>query len=455
MNTEIFPVASYEDLSNSTVVAPLFQTLMRRIQESLQGMVCPKIVIKPNWIQESREDDPDKWIAVITNPALICLVLQTIAEATKGKAQVCICDAPHTYASFRAITERGALRQSLKAFQTRWPGVSVEILDLRREVWVRREGVVTQRLDNPKDPRDYARLNLGRDSLFFRHPGEGKYYGADYDSRVVNAHHTGEIQEYLIAGTPLVYDLFINLPKMKTHKKTGITSSLKNLVGINGDKNWLPHHTEGSPRRHGDEFPVLKLTQRAEQMGKKYGRLISLKVPVLGTWVFRKARRAGRQIIGDSDVVIRNGNWSGNDTCWRMVLDLNRCLLYGLPNGEWRQDGSSKPYLSVVDGIVGGEGNGPLCPDPVEAGVVLVGTCAAEVDAAVAALMGFDPAALPVVSEAFAPHRWPLAHRPLDAVRVVDHRLGGAASKLSDLALAANRPFRPHFGWTSLVEQPA
>jgi uncharacterized protein (DUF362 family) len=452
MDTEIFQLTSYEEVS---LDRPLFQTLAQRIREGLKGTTSPKIVIKPNWIQESHEAQPDTWIPVITNPALICLVLEAIAQVTEGKAQVCICDAPHTYASFRAITERGGLRHLLQAFHARWPNISVEILDLRREVWVREEGVITQRLDNPKDPRGYARLNLGRDSLFFLHPGEGKYYGADYDSKVVNAHHTGEIQEYLIAGTPLIYDLFINLPKMKTHKKTGITCSLKNLVGINGDKNWLPHHTEGCQRNHGDEFPDMKVTQRVEQMGKRFGMQLSLKVPVLGSWVFRKARKAGKQIIGDSDVVIRNGNWAGNDTCWRMVLDLNRCLLYGLPNGEWREDGSTKPYLSIVDGIVGGEGNGPLCPDPLLAGVVLVGNCAAEVDAAAAVLMGFDPAALPVVSEAFAPHRWPLAHRSLSLVTVIDHRTGGRVASLSDLPLAASRPFRPHFGWVSLVGQPS
>ena len=55
-------------------------------------------------------------------------------------------------------------------------------------------------------------------------------------------------------------DLFVNLPKLKTHKKTGITCSLKNFVGINGDKNWLPHHTEGVPANGGDEFPSFAST---------------------------------------------------------------------------------------------------------------------------------------------------------------------------------------------------
>ena len=32
-----------------------------------------------------------------------------------------------------------------------------------------------------------------------------------------------------------------SLPKLKTHKKAGITCALKNLIGINGNKEYLPH----------------------------------------------------------------------------------------------------------------------------------------------------------------------------------------------------------------------
>jgi glycosyltransferase involved in cell wall biosynthesis len=49
-----------------------------------------------------------------------------------------------------------------------------------------------------------------------------------------------------------------------------------------------------------------------------------------------------------------------------MVLDLNHALLYGNMDGSWREAGQAKNYLTIVDGIVGGEGNGPLCPAPVK-----------------------------------------------------------------------------------------
>ena len=49
-------------------------------------------------------------------------------------------------------------------------------------------------------------------------------------------------------------DLIINLPKWKAHSKSGLTGALKNLVGINGDKSYLPHFRRGSPSWGGDEY---------------------------------------------------------------------------------------------------------------------------------------------------------------------------------------------------------
>ena len=69
-------------------------------------------------------------------------------------------------------------------------------------------------------------------------------------------------------------------------------------------------------------------------------------------------KQAGRLVFGDTQKVVRSGNWHGNDTCWRMVLDLNKSFFHFNGAAEPR----SKPlrYLVDVDGIVEGEGNGPM-----------------------------------------------------------------------------------------------
>lgn len=409
------------------------------------------IVVKPNWIQQSHETKPDVWEPVITNPELLLSLLESLAKRIVGEATLCVCDAPHTYADFSAILSRGDLGSRFGRLSAEYPNINFELLDLRREVWIRREEVVVERRPNPDDPRGYVKVNLGKDSLFYGHPGEGRYYGADYDSTVVNAHHCGEIQEYLIAGTPIACDLFINLPKMKTHKKTGITCCLKNLVGINGDKNWLPHHTEGTPASHGDEFPQTSLKNRVESFAKQLGKKMAMKFPLLGTWIYRKMRNAGKQVLGDSETVVRNGNWSGNDTCWRMALDLNRALLYANSDGTWRDRFHPKAYLAIVDGIIGGEGNGPLCPDPIQSNVLVSGTNPAEVDAVVAKLMGFAPANIPIVKYAFEPHRWPISTKTMAEITVFDERVQREV-KIDELAAAVDGGFRQHFGWKSLEQ---
>jgi hypothetical protein len=163
-------------------------------------------------------------------------------------------------------------------------------------------------------------------------------------------------------------------------------------------------------------------------------------------------RNAGIRVLGDSETVVRNGNWIGNDTCWRMALDLNRCLLYGNPDGSWRDAAHPKPYLSIVDGVVSGEGNGPLCPDPIECGLLVAGTGPAEVDAVVAKLMGFDPARLPVVIQCFADHPWPISRARFEDLRVFDGR-AGRDLPVRDLAPVKDGGFRPHFGWTDLFRE--
>ena len=155
----------------------------------------------------------------------------------------------------------------------------------------------------------------------------GRLYGASYDMAETNQRHTGERHEYLLCRTPMDADVLINLPKLKTHKKVGVTCALKNLVGINANKNWLPHHTEGTPDQGGDQFPAATHQTRLEHswMGtakrwlKNRPRLSRLFVPV---------KKIGRLFFGDTQKVVRSGNWHGNDTCWRMVLDLNKCLCF-------------------------------------------------------------------------------------------------------------------------------
>jgi hypothetical protein len=161
----------------------------------------------------------------------------------------------------------------------------------------------------------------------------------------------------------------------------------------------------------------------------------------------RVAKRLGARIFGDTEEVVRSGNWHGNDTTWRMALDLAQVLLYAEPDGRLRSV-ARRGYLTVIDGIIGGDGNGPMAADPRPAGLILAGGNPAAVDWVATELMGFEPERIKVVSEAFGERGLPLVDFPPSAIEV---RAAGV-----EVTPRGPRPltpgFRPHFGWVGAIE---
>ena len=194
----------------------------------------------------------------------------------------------------------------------------------------------------------------GGRSHFAEVDGAGRrYYGAFYDVDETNAHHSEGRHEYMISRSALEADVFISVPKLKTHKKVGVTLNLKGLVGLNGAKNWLPHYALGAAWRGRPETSSPAAAARASgwkirwSSAPKNCSSSAIRWPTalagfLKPWAYR--------LFGATDAVVRSGNWHGNDTCWRMVLDLNRALLYATPEGVLAPE--RKRYFSIVDGLV-------------------------------------------------------------------------------------------------------
>lgn len=367
------------------------------------------VLLKPNMVHQRHPRDPEGWRYVITHGSVIRAVADYVWKAVGPKGKIILADAPQTDASFSEMAALLGLNAIRDFYLTR--GLAFELIDLRQEEWTTRGEVVVERKKLSPNPYGSIAFDLGEASEFVEHRGAGNYYGADYDAGAVNRHHSGGRHEYLIAGCAIKCDVVFSLPKWKTHKKAGITASLKNLVGVNADKNWLPHHTEGAPARGGDEHPHPDLKHRTERKVAAAVRGFSRSVPVVGPLVHRVARSAGKPVFGDTESTIRSGNWFGNDTIWRMCLDLNKIVFYGNPDGSLRDPlpQKRKRHYVLVDGILAGQGRGPLNPDPVPAGVVLFGVHPPSVDAACAYLMGFDPDKVPIVSRAFQCRSFPLS----------------------------------------------
>jgi len=408
------------------------------------------VVLKPNCIRDFRETQLGHEDCLITHGAIIRAALDYVYIALKGEGRIIIADAPQDDADFDVIRKIAGLNE-IQEFCRRHADFEVEIYDLRPEKTRTVDGVTVGYDQLPGDPRGYVKVDLGRHSMFAEIEELCHLvYGSDYDTSEIRRHHTNGVHEYLISRTILEADCIINLPKLKTHKKTGITVSMKNLVGINGNKNWLPHHRLGTPAQGGDQFADDGVIHRIERNTMAcFRRLFPLLGPIR-TIAAKPLKAIGQRIFGDTNIdTIRSGNWYGNDTTWRMVNDLNRILIYADKNG-YLQNNPARRIFCIVDGIVGGEGNGPLDPRPKTLGMVVAGRNAVAVDLVCARLMGFDYKRLPVLYKAMVKHLLPISVSEYDEVicKSGDSQFDRPLAEFNGTSLA----FKPHFGWQGHIE---
>jgi uncharacterized protein (DUF362 family) len=439
-----------DDYSSSPEIFRLVDQSMAALRLGA-GFVRPgdRVVLKPNWVKEHDErfPGPDQWEHVVTHPAVIEGVVRWAARELQGQGGITICDAPQTDSSFSTLSQYCGLHELISRCQSDFPGLKIQLLDLRPEEWKSVDGVVVAKTRLPGDPLGDTHVRLDEASEFVGFKGQGRLYGASYDMAETNSRHQGTRHEYLLCRTPMEADLFINLPKLKTHKKVGLTCSLKNLVGINANKNWLPHHTEGTPEEGGDQFPANTTKARLERAWMGAAKRWLKNRPGLSR-MFVPLKKAGRIFFGDTQKVVRSGNWHGNDTCWRMVLDLNKSFFYFDGAGQRLQN--PRRYLTIVDGIIGGEGNGPMAPDPRKCGVLIAGTHPVAVDCAAATLMGFDWQKIALLRQSFQISGLNFVDFPPDQIDVVSNH-SAWAKPLRDISETFQ--FRPHFGWAGAIEK--
>jgi len=409
------------------------------------------VILKPNWVMESHKYRPDDWEYVITHPVVITAVLRKVLNRLQGRGRVVIIDGPTTEASFQKLIARYPVdrwHELAKAAH-----IDLEVIDLREHEWETRNDIIIKRHALPGDPRGKTEVNLlDAASEFCGHRKSNRgYHGADYDRSETNSAHDGRTNRYSVSRTVMEGDVFINLPKLKTHRKAGITCCLKNLVGINTYKNYLPHHSEGGPSEGGDQFPVDNVNARIEGPLMAFLKKNVLTNPLLAR-VLSPLNSVGKKVFGDTRQVIRSGNWYGNDTIWRMILDLNKVLFYADPDGSLREGAlvNAKRYIGIVDAILAGEGHGPLAPEPVRMGYLFCGTNPVAIDAACAAFMGFDPLKISSIARAFQVTQYPLCDFGPDDIQV---SIMNNQYSLSGLPVDLIVPCEPQFGWKGHIER--
>ena len=362
-----------------------------------------KIVVKPNWVLH-RNEGAGGMECMITHPSVLRAVLDYVFLAKPSR--VILGDAPLQGCDFERLLDFGGVREVVADFRAR--GLAVEVKDFRRTV-MRENGLLKQVAEDLRPESDYALVDLGADSLLEPISRDWKKFRVTvYDPRKMRPHHQPGRHRYLIAREILQADLVVNVPKLKAHKKAGITCCLKNLIGINGNKEYLPHHRKGAADRGtGDDYAhshwTLSLAENLLDFANGHLRGLPRVYRLFERVAWREMVRRRRT---DPTAQIE-GSWHGNDTIWRTCLDLNRALLYADRQGGM-QATPQREELSIVDAVVAGQGEGPLAPDPLPTGAVFAVRNPAVGDFLGAHLLDFDPGKIPLLRHACDDMRWPI-----------------------------------------------
>ena len=399
-----------------------------------------RVTLKPNWVLHWNRSGSGL-DCLITHPAVIEAVLDYVALARPSR--VVLGDAPVQGCDFEALRKACGLDEMVERFRRR--GLDVEICDFRRTV-LPGGRLGGKRIENRRAMEHFVLFDLKKDSLLEALAKDAeKFRVTVYNPDLLNRTHAPGRHQYLVAREVIEADVVINLPKLKCHKKACVTGALKNLVGINGHKEYLPHHRKGGSGTGGDCYEGRSwLKYQAEELYDWANRCPPGTRQALLARMGRLFARTAHLLGSDLNL---EGSWYGNDTVWRTCLDLQRILRYGRPDGTLAET-VQRQVISVTDTIIGGEGEGPMASTPVPAGFLTGATNPAAAEWVHARLMGFDPNKIPLVREAFGSFSYPLvSFAPSEiCVRTEEGELEPRQ------VFPFVRAFRPAAGWLSHCE---
>jgi len=325
-----------------------------------------KVVIKPNLVKHMNECVDGNTDSLITNFSVIRPIIDYTLIALNGTGSVIVGDAPVQECDFKEVIKLYGLEKAIKIYNSN--NYKIELKDFRKN-------------NNPNVKCTI--IDLGADSSLVETDKFAKKYAiTNYNLKYMHEHHNSGKHEYLIANDIMEADVIINVPKPKTHRKAGMTACMKNFIGANGKKEYLPHHRNGSIAHNGDEYPENSLLKWCKSIVENHiytkNKFIMFLNRAFG-FILRKLNKAR----------FEEGSWYGNDTIWRTILDINKIMLYADKNGVMT-DKIQRTIFNVADMIISGEKEGPLMPTNKKVGIILAGFNQLNMDKTIAGIMGFD-----------------------------------------------------------------
>jgi uncharacterized protein (DUF362 family) len=401
------------------------------------------VLIKPNWVNHKNFNLNDGVDCLYTHPKFIEHILGQLEGCHPGK--VIIGDAPIQGCIFDKIASPDWRQMIQEKFS-----FPIEIIDFRQTILENNtndEHAIWSRENINRKNEDFLLFDLGSSSSLEEISSRDNIFRvAQYNHHELNKAHKKGMHQYLIARELFNVDVILNLPKLKTHKKAGMTGALKNLVGINGSKNFLPHHRVGGSGMGGDNYSGLSILKRTseyliDQANMRIGRKHYKQYKKVSGYFSSLANR----IETKTDF---EGGWYGNDTTWRMVMDLNKIILYGNITGRLSLQPLRRVY-SITDAIIAGDTEGPLSVEPVNLGIVTFSTSSAFADLVHASLMHFDWQKIPCIREAFNLKNYPIVQHMPEDCQVI---LNGIEISFDELTQKYGKPFRPAKYWKGHIE---
>ncbi len=376
-----------------------------------------KVLIKPNLVTHYHHSGKDAVLSTIVHGSVIRPIIDYVYKALEGKGSIVIADNPVESADWRNLMVSTGIQNMIDVLRNR--GYSeCRVIDFRPQV--SKEG------NNGKfyydyqsgDPLGYVMINLGKESLFSElDQNSNIHYYTLADSAVdhidprynkestTDKYHNPSIHKYLVSKSFLDASVILNIAKLKTHCKAGVTLTLKNMLGIVYLKSCMPHHRPGPPPE-GDSFPsyppsYFVKSRKIYKFLKENFYLHKFPVVKLIAGLLHRNRP------------IEHGNWKGNDTIWRTILDINRIAVYADKNGLM-QNSPQRKFFYLIDGIIGQEGNAPIGGRPKPCGVLIGGFNSVLVDALAVKTMGIDYQLIPTITNACKLEKWRLIAPEVD-----------------------------------------
>jgi uncharacterized protein (DUF362 family) len=387
------------------------------------------VVIKPNFVRGTHIWGERGVRAMITNASVIRPIIDYVLLAINGKGKIIIGDAPIRSSDWNAILESSQIQQLVELYKKR--GYDVRLIDFRKDLCINNADQVYEKtIPNPtRKINDYIEIDIKADSML------NEIMDSNYNFEMggvkrgtISKYHRDGSNTYLFPREVLEADLFINVPKLKTHRMAGLTCAMKNLIGINGEKERIAHYRRGVKSKENDEFEafhlIVYLRERVWNFLKAIGKPWSRKLMTFGKRLVQKYVWKGKTFEEtyalNPPKQYREGGWHGNDTLWRCAVDINRILLYADKQGKMQKEQQRK-YICLVDAIIAGEGEGPLATTPKDVGIIFGGENPVMIDFAAASIMNFDYQMMPMIRRSFEQHSFPLINKSEKDIHILSN----------------------------------